>query len=164
VIPDRIPYISNGQPSNENQTCVSLPSNRQASHQIFLLDHPTASTMDSDRYTLAPRSVHTWGKIKIHREPGNRFPGEWRGMRNTEDQNELQQATLRDIISRYIALVEEERQLTTERQRRVHRNIRQLNSRLSSDDRIRLALAIAESSRELDISMYSILFEIASGL
>jgi hypothetical protein len=85
-------------------------------------------------------------------------------MRNTEDQNELQQATLRDIISRYIALVEEERQLTTERQRRVHRNIRQLNSRLSSDDRIRLALAIAESSRELDISMYSILFEIASGL
>lgn len=95
----------------------------------------------------------------MHRELGNRFPGEWRDMRNAEDQNELQQATLREIISRYIALVGEERQLTTERQRRVHRSIRQLNPRFSSDDRIRLALAIAQSPGELDVIMYPSLFE-----
>jgi hypothetical protein len=115
--------------------------------------------MDSDRYTLAPRRVDTLNNVKLHREPEKAFPGEWRDMRNTEDQNELQQATLREIISRYIALVGEEPQLTTERQRRVHRNIRQLNPRLSSDDRIRLALAIAQSPGELDVIMYPSLFE-----
>jgi hypothetical protein len=120
--------------------------------------------MDSDRYTLAPRRVDTLNNARLNREPEKAFPGEWRDMRNTEDQNELQQATLHDIISRYIALAGEERQLTTERQRRVHRNIRQLNPRLSSDDGIRLALAIAQSSRELDINMYPILFEVASGM
>lgn len=118
--------------------------------------------MDSDRYTLAPRRVDTLDNARLHREPVNRFPGQWRDTRNTEDQNELQQATLRGIISRYIALVGDERQLTTERQRRVHRNIRQLNPRLSSDDRIRLALAISESAEEPDVIMYPNLFEVIS--
>jgi hypothetical protein len=118
--------------------------------------------MDSDRYTLAPRRVDTLNNVKLHREPEKAFPGEWRDMRNTEDQNELQQATLREIISRYIALVGEEPQLTTERQRRVHRNIRQLNPSLSSDDRIRLALAISESAEEPDVIVYPNLFEVIS--
>ena len=80
-------------------------------------------------------------------------------MRNTDDQNALQQATLRDIINRYIALAGEECQPNTQRQRRVHRNIRQLNPRLSSDDRIRLALAIAQSAGEMDVTLYPYLFE-----
>ena len=124
-----------------------------------LLTRPSTSTMDSDRYTLAPRSVHTSMKAKIHREPGNRFPGEWRDMRNAEDQNELQQATLREIISRYIALAEEDCRLMTERQCRIDRNICQLDPRLSSDDRIRLALAIAQSAGEMDVTLYPYLFE-----
>jgi hypothetical protein len=69
--------------------------------------------MDSDRYTLAPRRVDTLNDARLHRELEKAFPEEWRDMRNTEDQNELQQATLCDIINRYIALAEEERQLTT---------------------------------------------------
>lgn len=115
--------------------------------------------MDSDRYTLASRRVDTFNNARLHREPEKAFPGEWRDMRNTEDQNELQQAALRDIISRYIALAEEDCRLITERQRRVHRNIRQLNPGLSSDDRIRLALAIAQSAGEMDVTLYPYLFE-----
>lgn len=148
------------RPTLERDPNLRLLTIKPSGISSDLLTRPsTASTMDSDRYTLAPRDIRTWGKVKIHREPGNRFPGEWRGMRNTEDQNELQQATLRDIINRYIALAGEERQLATEGQRRVHRNIRQLNPRLSSDDRIRLALAIAQSAGEMDVTLYPYLFE-----